>query len=150
MFWPSSPADPIRRSEITTDRCPASRRCVWAPIPAGSSTAPWDNCAGCLSGHVRADNRRRTCEDANDNGAAASYSPGRAAPGVHCPLLVQVATRDAVTPPGPAERTARRAVQGELVRYPIGHFDIYVGEPFERAVADQLDFLARHVNGAHS
>ncbi|HEX6519024.1 MAG TPA: hypothetical protein VF070_03290 [Streptosporangiaceae bacterium] len=26
-----------------------------------------------------------------------------------------------------------------------GHFDIYVGEPFERVVADQLAFLAQHV-----
>jgi hypothetical protein len=31
-----------------------------------------DNCAGCLSGHVRADNRRWTCEDANNKGAAAT------------------------------------------------------------------------------
>jgi hypothetical protein len=34
---------------------------VWAPIRAGSSTAPRDNCAGRLSGHVRAGNRRWTC-----------------------------------------------------------------------------------------
>jgi hypothetical protein len=76
--------------------------------------------------------------------------PGRSAPLVRCPLLVQVASRDAVTPPGPAERAARRAIRGELTRYPIGHFDIYVGEAFERAVADQLRFLARHVSVAPS
>jgi hypothetical protein len=29
--------------------------------------------------------------------------------------------------------------------YPIGHFDIYTGRPFERAIADQLHFLRRHV-----
>jgi hypothetical protein len=29
--------------------------------------------------------------------------------------------------------------------YPNGHFDIYVGEPFERVVADQVEFLQRHV-----
>jgi hypothetical protein len=82
--------------------------------------------------------------------ATAMYSPGRAAAQVRCLLLVQVASRDVVTPPEPARRAARRAVRGELVRYPIGHFDIYVGEPFERAVADQLSFLNRHVGVAAS
>jgi hypothetical protein len=72
VFWPNHPADPVRFSEATTDRCPATRRCVWAPIPTGSSTAPRDNCAGCLSGHVRADNRRWTREDANNKGAVAT------------------------------------------------------------------------------
>jgi hypothetical protein len=73
-LWQHRPADPVRCSEITTDRCPASRRCVWARIPGGSSTAPRDNCAGCLSGHVRADNRRWTCEedDASRNKGAAA------------------------------------------------------------------------------
>jgi hypothetical protein len=46
-----------------TDPYPASRRYVWAPNSVGSSTAPRDNCAGCPSGHVRADSRRRTRED---------------------------------------------------------------------------------------
>jgi hypothetical protein len=31
---------------------------------------PGDNCAGRLSGHVRAGNRRWTCKDANNNGGA--------------------------------------------------------------------------------
>ena len=29
--------------------------------------------------------------------------------------------------------------------YPIGHFDIYVGEWFERAIADQVAFLKRNL-----
>jgi hypothetical protein len=29
--------------------------------------------------------------------------------------------------------------------YPIGHFDIYRGAPFEKAVADQMLFLTRHL-----
>jgi fermentation-respiration switch protein FrsA (DUF1100 family) len=74
-----------------------------------------------------------------------TYSPGRRAKDVGCPLLVQVATEDAVTPTGPARRAAERAPRGELRSYPCRHFDIYVGEPFERAVADQVDFLGRHL-----
>jgi hypothetical protein len=30
-------------------------------------------------------------------------------------------------------------------RYPIGHFDVYVGDGFERAVSDQLAFFAKHL-----
>jgi len=29
--------------------------------------------------------------------------------------------------------------------YPEGHFDISVGDPFERVVADQIAFLRQHV-----
>ena len=74
-----------------------------------------------------------------------SYSPARRAARLAMPLHVCVGDRDETTPPEPAARMAARAPQGELVRYPVGHFDIYVGEPFERAVADQTAFLVRHL-----
>lgn len=73
------------------------------------------------------------------------YSPGKRAGAVRCPLLVQVATLDRVAPPGPAEEACRAAPRGELIRYPVDHFDIYLDDAFEQAVADQLAFLARHV-----
>ncbi len=38
-----------------------------------------------------------------------------------------------------------KAKKGEIARYPIGHFDIYLGEAFARAFADQLAFLRAHV-----
>ncbi|MGZ4267848.1 MAG: alpha/beta hydrolase [Solirubrobacteraceae bacterium] len=75
----------------------------------------------------------------------AQYRPVSRAPRVHCPLLVAVCDRDRTTPPAAAVKLAARAPRGELVRYPIGHFDIYVGEDFERAVADQAAFLERHL-----
>lgn len=75
--------------------------------------------------------------------ATGFYMPGRRARRIRCPLLVQVADGDSTTPPAPAVRAARRAPRGELRRYPGGHFDIYLGEAFERAVADQIDFLER-------
>ncbi len=62
---------------------------------------------------------------------------------VTAPLLVQVMSDDVVTPPGPSRKAAERAPRGELIEYPGGHFDVYVGEPFERAIADQLAFLER-------
>jgi uncharacterized protein len=75
----------------------------------------------------------------------ALYSPGRDASRVGCPILFQVATEDHITPSAPALKAARDAPRGELITYPGGHFDIYRGEAFERAVADQLEFLGRHL-----
>lgn len=76
---------------------------------------------------------------------SAGYRPGLRAGEIRCPLLVAVCDEDLVTPPGAALAVAGRASHSELVRYPRGHFDVYVGDGFERAVADQLAFLAQHV-----
>lgn len=78
----------------------------------------------------------------------AGYSPGRQAKDVRCPLLVQVADDDSVAPAAPAIKAANAAPRGELIRYPVAHFAIYVGEPFERAVGDQLEFFDRHLSRA--
>lgn len=73
------------------------------------------------------------------------YFPGRQAAKILCPVLVCVCDSDSVAPAGPTLRHVKRAPKGEIRRYPDGHFDIYVGAAFERVVADQLDFLGRHV-----
>jgi fermentation-respiration switch protein FrsA (DUF1100 family) len=75
----------------------------------------------------------------------ALYSPGRDAAKIRCPILFQVGTEDHITPPKPTIAAAERAPRGELITYPLRHFDIYRGEAFERAVADQLEFLGRHL-----
>lgn len=71
--------------------------------------------------------------------------PGASAKDVRCPILFGVCERDTVAPAGPTLRYAARAPRAEIARYPVGHFDVYAGEPFERAVADYVDFLQRHV-----
>jgi fermentation-respiration switch protein FrsA (DUF1100 family) len=78
-------------------------------------------------------------------GAMPFWRPGRLGARVACPLLVQVARDDAITRAPAACRAASRAPRGELLTYPGGHFDVYVGQGFERAVADQISFLRRHV-----
>jgi pimeloyl-ACP methyl ester carboxylesterase len=70
-----------------------------------------------------------------------TYSPGRGAPRIACPLLVIVADRDRITPAKPARRAARRAPRGELESFPGTHFEIYHGERFEWAVARETEFL---------
>ncbi len=76
------------------------------------------------------------------------YRPGRAAAKVRCPILFCVCDTDSVAPAGPTLRYAARAPRGTVKRYPEGHFDIYVGDAFERVVADQLEFLDRHLKTA--
>ncbi|MCB0929445.1 MAG: alpha/beta hydrolase [Mycolicibacterium insubricum] len=71
--------------------------------------------------------------------------PGRHAKDVDCPLLVIVCERDTVAPAKQTKKHVAKAPKGEVTVYDAGHFDIYVGEWFERNVSDQLDFLARHV-----
>ena len=73
------------------------------------------------------------------------YRPGRDARRITCPVLFCVCDRDSVAPAG---RTLRHAAAcpGALVRrYPAGHFDVYVGDAFETAVADQTAFLVEHL-----
>ncbi len=76
------------------------------------------------------------------------YRPGRHAASIACPLLVCIADNDSLVSAKAAETVAHTAPQGEVVHYPIGHFDIYTGEWFERAVTRQAEFLARHLGGA--
>jgi pimeloyl-ACP methyl ester carboxylesterase len=74
------------------------------------------------------------------------YRPVRYASRAQCPVLVQICEQDSVAPPAAAEKVvAALGAHGEAQRYPIGHFEPYLGAPFERSVADQLAFLRRHL-----
>ncbi len=75
----------------------------------------------------------------------ATYFPGRRARDIACPVLFCVCETDTVAPAKATLRHARKAPKGEIKRYRDGHFDIYVGEAFERVVADQIEFLRRQV-----
>jgi len=74
------------------------------------------------------------------------YRPVKHAKDVRCPVLLQVCDHDQIIPRSAAEETEKRL--GEYARaiyYPIGHFDIYTGENFKRALNDQLEFLKKHL-----
>lgn len=74
------------------------------------------------------------------------HRPGRRAGRVKCPLFVQVVEDETVVSIRAAERAARRAPRGELKSYAgLNHFDVYMGEGFERLFADQLAFLQRTI-----
>jgi fermentation-respiration switch protein FrsA (DUF1100 family) len=68
---------------------------------------------------------------------------------VECQVLLQVCEEDNLVSMGSALRTAEILGEKAVVKqYPIGHFDIYTGEDFERAVRDQLEFFTGHLSTA--
>jgi dienelactone hydrolase len=77
-----------------------------------------------------------------------AYRPGRAAKKIKFPILFCVSNTDSVTPPEQTVQYARTAPFGEIRRYNAGHFDFYLGEPFEALARDQVEFLTRHLHPA--
>jgi pimeloyl-ACP methyl ester carboxylesterase len=75
------------------------------------------------------------------------YKPLKYLDQVSCPVLLQFCDQDIANPPrlvADAEKRLRN--QAEIIRYPIDHFDIYLGSNFEKAVKDQLDFFKKHLD----
>ena len=76
----------------------------------------------------------------------APFRPVRLAADLHCPWLLCVGEADRVAKPGPAIAAGRRARHGELRTYAgVDHFDIYDGPAHEAVVADEIEFLRRHL-----
>jgi len=74
----------------------------------------------------------------------ASYRPIAKVGKLKVPVLVQACMKDSVAPAPAAVKLARKAgSRVELKQYDMGHFDIYVGEDREIALADQLAFFGR-------
>jgi hypothetical protein len=63
---------------------------------------------------------------------------------VRCPVLIQICELDSLAPirPNTLEELRERA---NVRTYPIGHFEIYQGGYFEKAVSDQLEFFGRYL-----
>jgi fermentation-respiration switch protein FrsA (DUF1100 family) len=74
------------------------------------------------------------------------YRPVKQAQNVRCPVLLQICENDSIIPKSAAEETERQlGKSAEAIYYPIGHFDIYIGANFEKAVNDQLLFFKKHL-----
>ena len=68
--------------------------------------------------------------------------PVRWAEKVRCPVLLVVAEEDNIAPVASVDEVARRlGDRAQVLRFPTGHFDIYVGEVFGTSVAAQVEFL---------
>jgi uncharacterized protein len=70
--------------------------------------------------------------------------PVRYAARVGCPTFLVIAENDNVAPPRSVHHVARRiGAPAEVLSLPCGHFEIYVGELFEKSVTEQAEFLRR-------
>lgn len=73
------------------------------------------------------------------------YRPISRARKVKCPALVIVGEKDTLIYPPAVEKAASRMREVTIVHLPVGHFDVYVGDWFEKVVAREAEFLARHL-----
>lgn len=73
------------------------------------------------------------------------YRPMAYARRINCPALVIMGDRDSLIHPRAVERAASRMREVTLIHMDIGHFDVYVGDVFEKVVKTEADFLARHL-----
>jgi dienelactone hydrolase len=103
-----------------------------------------------MAGGEAAEHLRAQLEAENDVAARIAlrvpmYSPGRLAAKITAPTLVQLATKDDVTPYAKARKIVSRIPHGEVKSYDISHFEPYLDPHFEQIVTDQIDFLNRHL-----
>ena len=75
----------------------------------------------------------------------AAYRPIAHAKRVQCPALVMMGEYDSLIDAADVEKTANKMPNAQLVKYPIGHFDIYKGNAFENAIQKQTEFLLTHL-----
>jgi len=77
------------------------------------------------------------------------YGTYRPISGVHkikCPSLYCIGEKDThLAPAYLALEAANRTPAAEVKTYPCDHFGLYTGALWERAIADQTDFLVRHL-----
>ena len=74
------------------------------------------------------------------------YRPGRDAPRISCPVLVQIADLDQSAPPLVAAEAAKSLRSTEVRHYPCDHFDVYPGREWhEQVVRHQVGFLSRRL-----
>jgi fermentation-respiration switch protein FrsA (DUF1100 family) len=65
---------------------------------------------------------------------------------VNCPVLLAICEKDELVSEKSYQKTAEILRKYAVVKkYPIEHFDVYIGEDFETAVEDQTDFLKKHL-----
>lgn len=74
------------------------------------------------------------------------YMPGRRAAKIAIPILFAIAENDTIAPAAPTHAIAKRIARAEVKSYPNGHFDYYSGAGFKQIVADELEFLMRHLS----
>ncbi|PKL38445.1 MAG: alpha/beta hydrolase [Spirochaetae bacterium HGW-Spirochaetae-1] len=76
------------------------------------------------------------------------YRPISDAAKITCPALVIGAENDSLFPPDGPRKAAKLMKNATYIGLPMGHFEPYVGEPFEKLVVQMEDFLQANL-GKH-
>ena len=70
----------------------------------------------------------------------------KAAGKVRCPVLFFICENDNNAAPDPYKKIEKILDKKvKIIKYPVGHFDIYSGEYFEKSINEQIAFLKRHI-----
>lgn len=73
------------------------------------------------------------------------YRPVKYASGVSCPALIIYAQQDTLIPAKDVKKTAEKIPLVTVIGLPIKHFDVYVGDVFEKTVKLEAEFLIRQL-----
>ncbi len=76
---------------------------------------------------------------------ATAYRPIAHAAQVKCPALIIRAEKDTLIPPSAVKKTAEKMDKATMISLPVGHFQVYSGEPFEEIVEIEANFLQKHL-----
>jgi pimeloyl-ACP methyl ester carboxylesterase len=76
------------------------------------------------------------------------YDASRRARDVRCPLLVCVSDNETLIDLGLVRRVADDAPRSEVIHYDADHFEVYFPPVLDEIVADQVQFLHRHLRVA--
>jgi hypothetical protein len=141
---------PLRNSlgmNLATVRNLASRQRVHFPVAGPPGSAALFTQPEALPGFdaIRGDLSQWRNEFLPRSFAASTSRAVRVASRVLCPLFVCIGEKDHVVSRRAAERTVESASRGERGVYPIDHFGGFLGDDFERVVADQIEFLSRYL-----
>lgn len=68
------------------------------------------------------------------------YYPGKYADKVKCPIYYAVCENDTIAPAKKTLKYAKRSKYATIKKYPYGHFDIYLGDNFQRVILDYIDY----------
>lgn len=74
-----------------------------------------------------------------------SYRPTARAAEIKCPILMIAAENDSLIPLKDVEKCAAKITRVKKVSLPVGHFEVYTGDWFEKVSAMEAEFLAENL-----
>lgn len=73
------------------------------------------------------------------------YCPGKFAKNVKCPIFYAVCENDTVAPAKKTLYYVKKSKNAVINKYPCGHFDIYLGENFQKVILDYIEFFKHNI-----